>query len=105
MVVKITESAAERFKQLSQQDGKHPRVEIVAGGCNGFDKRFSMDLQREDDIRHELPNGTVVLIDPMSEELLSNSLIDFKQGLNGSYFSIEVPEAISTCGCGSSFSL
>ena len=105
MVVRISESAANRFKQLTIDDGKLPRVEIVAGGCNGFDKRFSMDLPQHDDVVHELPNGARVLMDPMSDMLLANSIIDFETGLNGSSFSIEVPEAASTCGCGSSFSL
>lgn len=105
MGVKISDAAAERFRQLMQEDGKLPRVEIVAGGCNGFDKKFSMDFRRDDDIVHDLPNGAVILIDPTSEVLLDNSLIDFKKDLGGSYFSIEIPEATSTCGCGSSFSL
>lgn len=105
MVVRISESAANRFKQLTIDDGKLPRVEIVAGGCNGFDKRFSMDLPQQDDVLHELPNGAKVLMDTMSDMLLSNSIIDFENGLHGSSFSIEVPEAASTCGCGSSFSL
>lgn len=105
MVVRITESAANRFKQLTKDDGKLPRVEIVAGGCNGFDKRFSMDLPQDTDVVHLLPNGAKVLMDPMSDMLLSNSTISFETGLDGSNFSIEVPEAASTCGCGSSFSL
>ena len=105
MGVKITDGAAERFKKITTGNGDLPRIEIVAGGCNGFDKRFLMDREREDDIKHELGNGAVVLIDPTSEMFLENGVIDFKQGLNGSYFSIEIPEATSTCGCGSSFSL
>lgn len=105
MKVRITDSAADRFKQITTDNGDLPRVEIVAGGCNGFDKRFIMDRARDDDIRYELGNGATILIDPTSELLLANSVIDFKYGLNGSHFSIEVPEATSTCGCGSSFSL
>lgn len=104
MAVIITDRAAERFKQLGQ-DGKHPRVEIAAGGCNGFDKRFSLDTAKEDDIVIQLQNGALIIMDTMTEMLLGNSVIDFKQGLNGSQFTIEVPEAASTCGCGSSFSL
>lgn len=104
MAVEITEAAATRFKQLIQGDGKLPRIEITAGGCNGFDKRFTMDLPREDDVRITLSNGCVVLLDEMSHSMLSNSRVDFKSGLSGNHFAIEIPEATSICGCGSSFS-
>lgn len=105
MAVSFSDSAADRFKQLIVGDGQLPRIEIVAGGCNGFDKRFSMDTVKPDDITYELPNGAVVLLDAMSDMLLSNSKVDFRIGLDGASFVIEIPEAASTCGCGSSFSL
>jgi len=105
MPVIITESAANRFKSMITPLGPIPRIEIVAGGCNGFEKRFSMDNQREDDICIDLPNGACVLIDGMSYDLLSNSTVDYKTSLTGNYFSIEIPESTSTCGCGTSFSL
>lgn len=105
MAVEITEAAAERFKQLIQDDGKLPRIEITAGGCNGFDKRFSMDLPRDGDIRISMPNGYTVLMDEISHSMLSNSIVDFKSGLSGSHFTIDIPEATSTCGCGSSFGI
>lgn len=104
MGVEITESAAARFKQLMEGSDLLPRVEIAAGGCNGFDKRFSMDSRRDDDSVMELPNGAVLLVDTMSLDMLGNSRIDFKTGLAGSHFVIDIPEATSTCGCGSSFS-
>lgn len=103
--MKITRSAIDQFAVLIEQTGKLPRVEIVAGGCNGFDKRFSMSTQNEDDIVLELTDIVRVLVDPMSYDLLFNSTVDYKTTLTGSYFSIDVPEAASTCGCGSSFSL
>lgn len=101
----ITDSAVKQFKVLIEQTGKLPRVEIIAGGCNGFDKRFSMSEQQTDDVILELTKGVSVLVDPMSFDLLINSTVDYKTDLTGSYFSIDVPEAASTCGCGSSFSL
>ncbi len=103
--MKITRTAIDQFSFLIEQTGKLPRVEIVAGGCNGFDKRFLMDNQTDDDIVLELSDKVRVLVDPMSYDLLSNSTIDYKTTLTGSYFSIDIPEAVSTCGCGSSFSL
>lgn len=101
----ITDNAVKQFKVLIKQTEKLPRVEIVAGGCNGFDKRFSMDIQQPDDVVLELSQGVSVLVDPMSFDLLSNSVVDYKTDLTGSYFTIDIPEAASTCGCGSSFSL
>jgi len=105
MPLVITESAANRFKSMITDQTLLPRVEIAAGGCNGFEKRFSMDTQHDDDIRMEMPNGAVLLVDEISHGMLSKSVIDFKSGIMGSHFSIEIPEAASTCGCGTSFSL
>lgn len=104
-MVTITDSAVKQFKLLIEQTGKLPRVEIVAGGCNGFDKSFSMSDQQPDDVILELSHGVSVLVDPMSFDLLFNSTVDYKTNITGSFFSIEIPEAASTCGCGSSFSL
>lgn len=106
MTVTITESAADQFKKITADTKLLPRVEISAGGCNGFDKKFSMDtVAKPDDIQIQLSNGVVVLIDEMSYTMLENSKVDYKQGLASSYFYIDIPEAASTCGCGTSFSL
>lgn len=104
-MVTITANAVKQFKVLIDQTGKLPRVEIVAGGCNGFDKRFLMDDQQSGDVVLELSQDVSVLVDPMSFDLLANSIVDYKTNLTGSFFSIDIPEAASTCGCGSSFSL
>jgi iron-sulfur cluster insertion protein len=104
-MVTITDSAAIQFKLLIEKTGQLPRVEIAAGGCNGFDKKFSMGSKHADDIEVVLPNGAIVLIDPMSHDMLSSSVVDYKTNITGSFFAIEIPEAASTCGCGSSFSL
>ena len=104
-MVTITANAVKQFKVLIEQTGKLPRVEIVAGGCNGFDKRFLMDDQQPGDVVLELSHDVSVLVDPMSFDLLFNSIVDYKTTLTGGFFCIDIPEAASTCGCGSSFSL
>jgi iron-sulfur cluster insertion protein len=104
MTLTVTDSAAEQFMQMMSGD-LLPRVEITAGGCNGFEKRFSMDRQLPEDIRLDLPNGAALLVDTVSFDMLTDSTIDYKSGLTGSYFSIYIPDATSTCGCGTSFSL
>ena len=104
MTITITESAINKFKTMSIHSGPHPRIEIVSGGCKGFEKKFRMDNQHEDDICIDLSNGDYILIDRISYEILNNSKIDYKTTLTGSYFSIDIPN-VNTCGCGSSFDL
>lgn len=104
-MVTITDSAATQFKLLIEKTQQLPRVEITAGGCNGFDKKFSMSTKQHDDVEVTLSNGVTVLIDPMSYDMLSSSIVDYKTNITGSFFAIDIPEAASTCGCGSSFSL
>lgn len=104
-MITVTDAAAAKFKELTQATSHMPRVEITAGGCNGFEKKFSFDVLQNEDIEVHLPNKVVVLIDPNSFKLLENSTIDYKSTLTGSFFTIEIPEAQSSCGCGSSFSL
>lgn len=100
----ITPAAANRFLQITK-DPLLPRIEIVAGGCNGFEKKFSLDQRKPDDLFVELPNGACVLIDTLSNDFLSNSIIDYDVTTSGSKFTITIPEATSTCGCGSSFAI
>jgi iron-sulfur cluster insertion protein len=103
--VEITKKAADRFRSMSLGTGLMPRVEITAGGCNGFDKRFALDSRRDDDLMIDIGDGYCVLIDPITETMLSNSRIDLVNDISGSRFVIEIPEATSTCGCGTSFSI
>lgn len=105
MPLKITERAVNRFGELRKTINGTPRIEIKAGGCNGFEKTFSWSTEiAADDILIETAMGPVV-IDSMSHELLDNATVDYKTDLMGAYFIIDIPEAASTCGCGTSFSL
>jgi iron-sulfur cluster insertion protein len=105
MTIQITNSAADKFKQMTTDPKIVPRIEIASGGCNGFEKKFSMGPIYSDDIIIKLPNGASIVIDRYSHDMLDESTVDYKQGLTGNYFTIEIPEATSSCGCGSSFSL
>lgn len=105
MPIKITDRAATRFGELRKTINGNPRIEIKAGGCNGFEKTFSWSVDlADDDILVETATGPVV-IDTMSYELLNTATVDYKTDLTGAYFTIDIPEAASTCGCGTSFSL
>ena len=81
------------------------RVSVEGGGCSGFQYRFDVERERaDDDIVLERDKATI-LIDPVSVGFLSGSEIDFVDDLIGASFKINNPNAKSSCGCGTSFSL
>ena len=106
--VTLSDSAVERLKVLGSK-AEHAdqmlRVAVDGGGCSGFKYSFTFDGQINDDDKVIEKNGISVLIDEMSWDYLAGSEIGYKQELIGSYFSIENPNAASTCGCGTSFAL
>lgn len=105
MSVVITEKAAKKLGSIRGDRAGYPKIEIIAGGCNGFEKVFGWaDDVGEDDILLSTVHGAVV-IDTVSYDLLHNAIVDYRTDLQGSYFHIDIPEATSTCGCGTSFSL
>jgi iron-sulfur cluster insertion protein len=105
MALEITDGAAKRFRELSSPPDGFPRIEIAAGGCNGFEKKFTVDRRQDGDMEIDIGGGVVVLIDPVSHSMLANSVVGYRTDLQGSYFTIDIPEASSTCGCGISFSV
>ena len=104
-MIVITDAAAVKFKEMTFDPNLLPRIEITSGGCNGFEKKFSFDSKRQYDVVITLPNGAIVLVDDISYNMLENSIVDYKESVTGSFFSIDIPEAKSSCGCGGSFSL
>ena len=107
-VIRISDRAAGRIAKLVAEEAKADlmlRVTVSGGGCSGFQYGFSLDDQRNDDDRLFERNGVGVVIDEVSLDLLKGSEIDFVEDLIGSYFAIKNPNASSTCGCGSSFSI
>ena len=104
----ISDAAVDRIKQLiasKQQGDLKFRVHIQGGGCSGFQYGFQLDEQAlEDDIvLHR--DGVDVLVDPLSMQYLHDAEVDFKDDLQGSRFFVNNPNAETTCGCGSSFSI
>lgn len=104
----FTDSAANKVKELIVEEGNPElklRVFVTGGGCSGFQYGFTFDeVSNEDDTVME-KNGVMLLIDPMSFQYLVGAEIDYSEGLQGSQFVIKNPNATSTCGCGSSFSV
>ncbi|MFK8047424.1 MAG: iron-sulfur cluster insertion protein ErpA [Halioglobus sp.] len=81
------------------------RVFITGGGCSGFQYGFTFDELMADDDTIIEKEGVTVLVDPMSFQYLAGSEVDYTEGLEGSRFVINNPNATATCGCGSSFSI
>jgi iron-sulfur cluster insertion protein len=104
----FTDSAANKVKELIEEEGNPDlklRVFVTGGGCSGFQYGFTFDEEvAEDDTAME-KNGVTLLIDPMSYQYLVGAEIDYSEGLEGSQFVIRNPNATTTCGCGSSFSV
>ena len=100
---KVTPNA---FKKILAIGGKKClRVAVEGGGCSGFQYEISMDSDIKDDDIILSENNCKVIIDPISLGFLSGAVIDFKEELIGSKFVIENPNATSSCGCGTSFSI
>ncbi len=104
----LTDSAANKVRKLRESEGDPElklRVYITGGGCSGFSYGFTFDDEvKEGDTL--FTNGDVtMLVDSMSFQYLVGSEVDYKEGLQGSQFVINNPNATSTCGCGSSFSV
>lgn len=104
----ITDSAARKVRSLVEEEANPDlklRVFVTGGGCSGFQYGFTFDeFAAEDDTLIE-KDGINVLIDPLSLEYLIGAQVDYEEGLAGSKFVVSNPNASSTCGCGSSFSI
>ncbi|MFA6902506.1 MAG: iron-sulfur cluster insertion protein ErpA [Gallionellaceae bacterium] len=106
--VVFSESAALKVKEMIIEESNaklNLRVYVTGGGCSGFQYGFAFDeTVNEDDTRIE-KNGVTLLIDSMSFQYLVGAEIDYEDGLEGARFLIKNPNAATTCGCGSSFSM
>ncbi|MFN9209332.1 MAG: iron-sulfur cluster insertion protein ErpA [Betaproteobacteria bacterium] len=104
----FSDAAAAKGRQLIDEDGNPElklRVFVQGGGCSGFQYGFTFDeVVNEDDATME-KNGVTLLIDSMSYPYLVGAEIDYKEDLEGAQFVIKNPNATTTCGCGSSFSV
>ncbi len=104
----FTDAAATKVRSLIEEEANDAlklRVFITGGGCAGFSYGFTFDeAVAEDDTMVE-KNGVTLVVDPMSFQYLAGAEVDYKEGLQGSQFVINNPNATTTCGCGSSFSI
>jgi len=104
----FTEAAAQKVRQLIEEEGNPSlklRVFISGGGCSGFQYGFTFDEQVMEGDATVVKDGVMLLVDPMSVQYLTGAEIDYSEGLEGAQFVIRNPNATTTCGCGSSFSV
>lgn len=103
---KVTDRAFERLAEINDAAStpQFLRVAVEGGGCSGFQYEIKLDAAADDDLVLE-KDGQKVLIDAVSLPFLSNAVIDFSDELIGARFVIENPNATSSCGCGTSFSI
>jgi iron-sulfur cluster insertion protein len=104
----FTSAAAHKVKELIDEEGNPElklRVFVSGGGCSGFQYGFSFDESIEAGDTEVENEGVTLLVDPMSFQYLTGAEIDYTEGLEGAQFVIRNPNATTTCGCGSSFSM
>ena len=101
----ITESAAEQVKEMmaEEEGAAYLRVGVQGGGCSGLSYGMGFDTDKHDDDTLLDVEGLKVLVDNESVSMLEGTKIDFKQNMMGGGFTIDNPNAIANCGCGSSF--
>jgi iron-sulfur cluster insertion protein len=103
---KVTDRAFARLAEIAEITGeaKPLRVGVSGGGCSGFQYDIRLDDAAQDDLVLQ-KDGQFVLVDPVSLPFLQNAVIDFTDELIGARFVVENPNAASSCGCGTSFSI
>ncbi|HRA38756.1 MAG TPA: iron-sulfur cluster insertion protein ErpA [Pseudomonadota bacterium] len=104
----VTDAAVSKLRELIADEGNPAlklRVYISGGGCSGFQYGFSFDEKGEADDIAVGREGVTVVVDPISLQYLMGAEIDYSESLTGAQFVIRNPNASTTCGCGSSFSV
>jgi len=106
--LEFTEAAARKVRQLIAEEGNPAlklRVYIQGGGCSGFQYGFEFDEQQSDDDLAIATDDVTLLVDPLSLQYLMGAQVDYSESLHGAQFVIRNPNAKTTCGCGSSFTV
>ena len=104
----FTAAAAAKVRELIAEEGNAGlklRVYIQGGGCSGFQYGFEFDEARGEDDIAIVTDGVILLVDPLSLQYLAGASVDYSESLSGAQFVIRNPNAKTTCGCGSSFTM
>ncbi len=107
MPVTVSARAAKRISQILRAEPTPSmlRLAVMGGGCSGFQYNFALDEDRQPDDLVLERDGATILIDPVSLDFLKGAEIDFVDDLIGAAFKVNNPNATSSCGCGTSFSV
>jgi iron-sulfur cluster assembly protein len=105
--VTVTDTAAEKIRDLvsagqTGEAGQALRVAVRGGGCSGFQYALALDAAKDDDHVFE-HNGVSVIVDKLSMQFVFGSEVDYVDGLQGAGFTVNNPNVVAACGCGSSF--
>lgn len=104
----FTEAAARKVRELMVEEGNPElklRVYIQGGGCSGFQYGFAFEEAMQEDDIAIVTDGVTLIVDPISLQYLEGAEVDYQESLTGAQFVIRNPNAKTTCGCGSSFSV
>ncbi|QIL19792.1 iron-sulfur cluster insertion protein ErpA [Thermomonas sp. HDW16] len=104
----FTAAAAAKVRELIAEEGNAElklRVYIQGGGCSGFQYGFEFDENQGEDDFAIVTDGVSLLVDPLSLQYLAGAVVDYSESLSGAQFVIRNPNAKTTCGCGSSFTM
>ena len=103
----LSESAVRQLTTLIEAEGdaKMLRITVNGGGCSGFTYAFDFDDTANDDDKTFETNGVTVVVDEASLEFIGGAVLNYVGSLGGTHFTLENPNATSSCGCGSSFSV
>ena len=106
-MIQITESAQSKIKEVLEDESPETalRMYVTGGGCSGFQYGFKLDNEFDDEDTTLTKSDVSVVVDPLSLQYIFGSTLHYKEDLEGSKFVIENPNAVTTCGCGSSFSI
>ena len=105
--ITVTDNAIRRIATILSKEsaGSMLRISVTGGGCSGFQYNYDLVSAREDDDLVIEKDGAVILIDPMTQEYMDGSEVDFVDDIMGQSFQIKNPLATASCGCGTSFAL
>ncbi|MXP44476.1 HesB/IscA family protein [Allopontixanthobacter sediminis] len=103
----LTPSAAKRVAWIAERQAKPAilRLSVEGGGCSGFQYKFDLAEGADADDMVSETEGVKLIVDPVSLDLVSGSVVDFVESLGGAAFKVENPQAAAGCGCGSSFGI
>ncbi|PLW77736.1 iron-sulfur cluster insertion protein ErpA [Cohaesibacter celericrescens] len=103
----VTDNAIRRIATILKKegDGSMLRISVTGGGCSGFQYNYDLVKSREDDDLVIERDGAIVLLDPLTQQYMEGSQVDFVDDVMGQSFQITNPQATAACGCGTSFAM